>query len=303
MLLLLPAHTVQALVVGAVVIPHGDFAYDPSLVHGANGSTEVHRAAVVAGKYIASLRPDIIMLSTPHGVALTNDFAFYTNSAGAGFAAVGGDLQNKSFPIYKVPLKNVSMDQNLTQHLLPVLGANISAVSSFADSEPQALRWGEVIPLSFVPNATLAAARLVVVSQPLRRYTAAAAMVPELLRVGAAAFHALEHAEARGRPLRVVLVASSDLAHTHLASGPYGYSPAAAPFDAAVGQWARDPWTFGGSLLKEAAQLESRALSCGFTSLVMMHGALMASANRSRWSPRPLANRAPTYYGMLVATF
>ena len=29
--------------VHAAVLPHGDFAYDPSLVHGANGSLEVTR--------------------------------------------------------------------------------------------------------------------------------------------------------------------------------------------------------------------------------------------------------------------
>jgi len=35
---------------------------------------------------------------------------------------------------------------------------------------------------------------------------------------------------------RVVVVISSDLAHTHQASGPNGYSPSAEPFDAACGK-------------------------------------------------------------------
>ena len=35
----------------------------------------------------------------------------------------------------------------------------------------------------------------------------------------------------------VAVVISSDLAHTHLASGPYGYSASAQPFDDAVGRW------------------------------------------------------------------
>lgn len=30
---------------------------------------------------------------------------------------------------------------------------------------------------------------------------------------------------------RVVVIISADLAHTHLSSGPYGYSDAAEPFD------------------------------------------------------------------------
>jgi hypothetical protein len=33
------------------------------------------------------------------------------------------------------------------------------------------------------------------------------------------------------QPQSIVLIISSDLAHTHSADGPYGYSPAAQPFD------------------------------------------------------------------------
>ena len=290
-----------AKVVGAAIVPHGDFAYDPSLVHNQNGSFEVHNAAKAAGRYLSRLEPDIIFLSTPHGVALSNDFAFYQNDLAAGFAAVGGDLHNASVVPYNVPL-NVSLDANLTSELLSILRAsgqtNVSALSSFANSEPQAIRWGEVIPLTFVEPAQLRSAQLVMLSQPLRRYTAAAEMVPELLSLGHAVFQALD-----ALPLRVALLMSSDLAHTHLASGPYGYSPAAMPFDAAVGKWASSPATHAMSLLDTAARLESRALSCGFTSLVLLHGALRSDWARFGPTAQLLANRAPTYYGMLVAIF
>lgn len=39
-------------------------------------------------------------------------------------------------------------------------------------------------------------------------------------------------------PQRVVVVISADLAHTHSADGPYGFSPHAEPFDRAVRAWA-----------------------------------------------------------------
>ncbi len=32
-------------------------------------------------------------------------------------------------------------------------------------------------------------------------------------------------------PQKIAVIVSADLAHTHEASGPYGYSPAAEPFD------------------------------------------------------------------------
>ena len=73
--------------------------------------------------------------------------------------------------------------------------------------------------------------------------------------------------------------------------------------NAAVGKWASSPATHAMSLLDTAARLESRALSCGFTSLVLLHGALRSDWARFGPTAQLLANRAPTYYGMLVAIF
>ena len=97
----------------------------------------------------------------------------------------------------------------------------------------------------------------------------ASSFVAAFLITGSSLFSLLEPL-----PLRVVVVISADLAHTHLASGPYGYSNASEPFDQAVGSWARslDP----APLLVSAAELVDRALSCGYTGLVMLHGMLQA---------------------------
>ena len=162
-----------------------------------------------------------------------------------------------------------------------------AALAAFADTEPAPLRWGEVIPLSFL-NATLGSTSLVVLGQPARRQTEEVAMVPELLSLGRALFESLDALSAR-----VLVVVSGDLAHTHLASGPYGYNPAAVPFDAALGAWASslDP----APLLENATALADDAKSCGFTGAVMLHGLLNASCGR--FTPRLLANAAPTYYG------
>lgn len=112
----------------------GDFAFDPSLVHNSNGSLELHLACLEAGKHIAGLQPDLILLSTPHGIEITNDFLFYQNSLAAGFARIGGDLHNSSFPLYDVPLNTtvaVNVTNDLLQHLL-VAGLNVSGIKSFA---------------------------------------------------------------------------------------------------------------------------------------------------------------------------
>jgi hypothetical protein len=65
-----------------------------------------------------------------------------------------------------------------------------------------------------------------------------------------------------------VVVTSADLTHTRLASGPYGCSPAAESFDVAVGKWARSLYPFAAG----------------------------------PWTPMRLADRHPTYYGILVAS-
>lgn len=44
-------------------------------------------------------------------------------------------------------------------------------------------------------------------------------------------------------------------------------------------------------------------LSCGWTGMVLLHGALMASGGADTWAPSLLALGAPTYYGMLAASF
>ena len=101
LLLLSPQHA-TARVVGAAVIPHGDFTFDPSLVHYENGSRELHEAARGAGAALEALEPELVFLTTPHGMALERDFTVYENSNASGFASIGQDLHNASFHQYKV---------------------------------------------------------------------------------------------------------------------------------------------------------------------------------------------------------
>lgn len=92
-------------IIGAATIPHGDFAYDPSLVNYENGSSQLHDACISIGKWIINeMKPDLIFLSTPHGMALDVDFLIYKNSNESGYAIVGQDLHNNSYPGYKVNL-------------------------------------------------------------------------------------------------------------------------------------------------------------------------------------------------------
>jgi len=284
-------------IIGAAVIPHGDFAYDPSLVNGEGGADELHRTATEVGQWVESLLPDLIFFSTPHGIAENNNFVLYGNTEGSGYAPIGADLLNDCSidppPPYNVPLSITLSPQIVTDiftHLNGQLKLNISRLIAFGDAEPIPIRWGEVIPLSFLEHHDH---NIIVLSMPTRR-NQPVPLLPELIDLG---HHLSDYLEQLSQ--RVAIVVSSDLAHTHLECGPYGYSPTAEPFDQACGRWARtlDPEP----LLITAAGLVDEALSCGYTGLVLLHGIL--ERVNVEWKPELLSNHHPTYYGMLVARF
>ena len=138
--------------------------------------------------------------------------------------------------------------------------------------------------------------KVLLLSMPFRRYTDSMLMIPELLDLGQAL-----HNELDALPIRTVVIISGDLAHTHDKDGPYGYSSAAGPFDAAIIQWEgqgnRD------ALLTAAAGYVQEALSCGFPGFVMLQGMLDARGGPEVWTPQLLAAHHPSYYGMSVAAF
>ena len=75
-------------------------------------------------------------------------------------------------------------------HTLKSEGGRVSGMTAYGppaeeDDEPFPLRWGEVIPLHFLTSAPLPSwARVMVLSQPSRRYADSVAMIPELLQLG-----------------------------------------------------------------------------------------------------------------------
>ncbi|XP_070542101.1 protein CA_C1420-like [Ptychodera flava] len=290
----------KAKIIGAFVLPHGGIALDPSHFNTTNETSKaqaiaLHKAANDVGRKIRNLNPEVVFLSTPHGIADMNDYLLYMNSAAFGFA----DTDNCQCPPCCFNL-TASLDFQLSQEILEKIGdrhkLNVSGVSGFGPPGNAGLfplRWGEVIPLFFVGNSNKT--KSVIMSQPSRRYNHSPQMIPELLRLGGLLYSVL-HSTKKD----VVIVISADLAHTHDKDGPYGYSPAAEPFDQACGAWAST--LEEDSLLETAASLVDDALSCGYTGLVMLHG-LLRSAELSTWRPHLYANYHPSYYGMMVAEF
>jgi aromatic ring-opening dioxygenase LigB subunit len=289
----------DAVLAGAAVLPHGDFAFDPTLLPPFTPERQIAKTVAAASRQAGAwlshhVRPDIIFLSTPHGIKLDNDFSIFMGSRGSGTVSIGNDLYNKTKSY------NVSMEVDLApdeaNNLLLKLQdqhQNVSGIYSYNNDASVPLQWGEIIPLSMIPAGH---EHHLIWSNPERRFKHAPEMVAELLHLGK-----LILAWAEGRPERIGVVISADLAHTHQTQGPYGYSNSSAPFDAAIGRWASDPCLHAASLLKTARSLQNEALCCGFTGLVLLHGMLCSSS--TRFKPNVLANANVTYYGMMAATF
>lgn len=137
---------VSAKIIANFVMPHGGIALDPRHFNTTNPTAkkegwEIHQACVKVGQQIQKLKPDLIFLSTPHGVADLRNFIFYLNPLGKGSA----ETDNCQCPpcCYNV---SVRFDTRLSSDLVKSLGVdqNVSGLAAYGppeqSSEPFPLR-------------------------------------------------------------------------------------------------------------------------------------------------------------------
>lgn len=313
----------------------------PTGTHERQLSDEIALNARQAGEWLVDVaRPDIVLLTTPHGIKLDYDYGIYISDEGCGYSTIGNDLGNITIAGGGVKRYNVSLCVTLAPmevgiDLLTYLkeyddNFPVSGIYSYNDEKPIPLNWGEIIPLLLLPQTKEKKSKTVSIRSspkfldgdhpkpliwtfPHRRYDSSPEMVPELLQLGEAIMRWAED-----RPEKIGMIVSGDLSHTHQQSGPYGYSNASALYDAAIGRWANssDPCQdldAEEALVDRATALQPDAKSCGFTGYVLWHGMMCfhaigrnRPANKRRrrgFYGRVLVNRNVTYYGMIAATF
>lgn len=287
-----------------VILPHGDFALDPTLLPvgtpGRIAADTISNAARMTGKWLSkTVDPDLIFISTPHGYALSSDFGVYLGKEADGTAEIGTDLHDPERPTYTVHLPSILLSSHISGAMVSILDQlNVSGILS---PEPSMkLFWGEVIPMLLIEprrsNSEAGPRSHIVFSHPLRRYSEAPSMVEELLSLGQKIFDFLEKL-----PLKVAVLISADLSHTHRQDGPYGFSNSSSYFDSVIGDWASDPCHNLESLIT-ASRFQTEARSCGFTGFVLVQG-MMCGHTSAKWTASVLANNNATYYGMMVAQY
>ncbi|CAE7221084.1 unnamed protein product [Symbiodinium natans] len=181
-LALLPC-ALEGKLLSTVVLPHGDFAYDPSLVNRSGGSVELHAAALKLGRAVSQAAPELLFVTTPHGLELSKEYLVYLNSHNAGASPL--DDMPHAAGNRTVPM-NFSSPQDVAKRLLGHLQAQqlpVEGLQGFSDALPLPISWGEILPLSFVRKAReeegLELPPVLLMSFPLRRFNHSDTMVPE----------------------------------------------------------------------------------------------------------------------------
>lgn len=279
----------------ACIAPHG-FPLIPDLSADADGALATRAAMEQLGRRCAAARPDVIVVATPHGTRVDGAICL------ASVARAAGTLHWQGRQIEM----NVPIDGTLTDAITLAARARavpIALASSAGNRRDQSailLDWGVITPLWFLGHGRNAVGHgdiLAPAPEDVGPPVVIAAPSRLLSRQMMVEFGtALAEAAARdGR--RVAFVASCDWGHTHLASGPYGFHPAAAEVDALVMRAIKDNQP--GRLIElDEAQVQNAAID-GLWQTLMLAGALEHTPMRGEL----LSYEAPSYYGMLVAAF
>jgi aromatic ring-opening dioxygenase LigB subunit len=261
----------------AAIVPHGTLPEAP-----VDNADATHVALAELGRRFDAARPEATIVLTPHNVHVQGHFAVVLAGTLAGTLA--------DFDAPNVRL-SCPVDLELATEAvvalddagIPVVGASFGANDPAAATAP--MDWGVLIPLWVMGGRSEPPVPVVVVSPARDRPP------EEHVRAGKALAVAAERVGSR-----VALVASADHGHAHDASGPYGFDPAAAEYDARVVELVRQNRLDG--LLDMDPSFVAAAKADSWWQLLMLHGAVGDS-----WQGDFLSYEASTYFGMLCAAY
>lgn len=289
----------MAIVIGAVA-PHG-FPIIPDLSEDAEGGLKTREAMLEMGRRFAEADPEVIFITGPHGVRVNG----FVSLADVGRAAGTLHWDGK-----KVEM-NIPVDMELTAAIgerarargVPV--AEVGYGGSNPASSVLPMDWGVMTPLWFTGHnrnmvdrghvlADLYSGLLDADQGPPAVIANPSRLIPREMNVEFGRAVA-EAAEASGR--RVGFIASCDWAHSHAESGPYGFHPDSKKMDDMVVQAMRD--NEPKRLIDLGDEFVKNAAIDGLWQLLMLAGAMEVTPMEVDF----LSYEAPTYYGMIVATY
>ena len=269
-------------IVVAAIAPHGGIA-----VAELCAADEAHVAAATRagmeelGRRFEAAAPETIVVLTPHNVHIEGAMAVIVAGRLEGVVGEDGREISMTSPV----------DLEFAVTLLGELEkAGVSATPvSYGGNRPaeaaMPMDWGALIPLWFMGGRADPPIPIVLVS-PARD-------LPGETHVAAGRVIA-ETAARTGK--RVGLIASADHGHAHDPDGPYGFDPASALYDQQIAEIVRDNRLE--KLLEIDPAFVAEAQADSWWQMLVLHG-----ATGGAFDAELLSYEAPTYFGMLCASF
>lgn len=261
-------------VVGTFIVPHPPIIL-PEVGRGEEQKIEkTARAYRAVAKHIAELKPETIVMTSPHSIMYADYFHI---SPGSG---ARGDL--RAFGVSGVTAE-ASYDEVFAKSI-GIQAEEDGIPAGTLGEKDSRLDHGTLIPLRFLEPFNLSF---------------------EVVRIGLSGLPMIDHyrfgesiAKAADKlDRRIVIIASGDLSHKLKADGPYGFAPEGPAFDADVTTAMRHA-DFLRFLTYEPGFCE-RAAECGLGSFAIMAGALDGMAV----DPELLSYEGPFGVGYAVAAF
>lgn len=236
-------------VIAAFVVPHPPMII-PAVGRGSEDQVKLTTASYQkVAKKIAELRPDTIVISSPHSVLYSDYFHISPGKRAGGSFAEFGEPGVTFDVTYDTDFVNALSEE----------AARTGFPAGTMGEKSKNLDHGTMVPLWFI----------------LKEYTDF-----KLVRTGLSGFDLLKHyeygmmikrvADALGK--RVVFVASGDLSHKLRDYGPYGFAPEGPEYDRRIME------TMGSGNFGELFDFDEtfcdKAAECGHRSFVIMAGAL-----------------------------
>jgi aromatic ring-opening dioxygenase LigB subunit len=267
----------------AAIAPHGHLAIPEACPEKERGlATATQQAMAELGRRFDAAKPDVTFVFTPHNVHVEGSIAVLTagNLVGSLSEWTTEDIRLKCKT--DRDLARAAIDA-LNAAEIPTVGVSYGGNDATGATAP--MDWGVLIPVWFMGGRSNPPVPIVVLS-PSRDRT-----VQDHVRAGEVL---AKVAADSGK--RVAMIASSDHGHRHLASGPYGFDPAAAEYDGRVADLVKANHLTGLTEIDPA--FVRKAAADSFWQMLLLSGAI-----GDAWKAEFLSYEAPTYFGMLCAAF
>jgi AmmeMemoRadiSam system protein A len=242
-------------IVSCYLMPHPPIMLEEVGGKEVNKVKNTVKAAIHVGKEIKQLKPDTVIVISPHGPILQDAVCLYDFPLKGNFASFGAREVSMKF----------DPDDQLKDKIIKT--ASLKGLSAVKSSDvrlsmygiKETLDWGVMVPLYFVSQYT----------SNFKLLPMAFGMIPyrDLYDFGTAIRDAVDKLDKR-----VVVIASGDLSHRLTEEAPAGYSPEGKIFDETLVRCLREFNIEGVASIKQ--DIIEKAGECGLRSIWMMMGTL-----------------------------